>query len=119
MRHAAVSLPDLYAMRAQVDRFRREIAMMRSALRKAYNPNQPRVPEGMPGGGRWADTGRVTIAQVEMGRLIAQLPYRGGGRYCVYRFSFDDIIVPGPNIALCVDRMPWFGVVHGRMLNDN
>ncbi|MET0605770.1 MAG: hypothetical protein ABWZ80_04895, partial [Beijerinckiaceae bacterium] len=61
----------------------------------------------------------ILRVDLEQGALIAELPYIGGGRYCVYRFSYGDVIVPGPNIARCLLAMPWFGAVHGRILNDN
>lgn len=34
---------------------------MRVVVRKAYDPNEPRVPKGQPGGGEWTDGGRAKL----------------------------------------------------------
>jgi hypothetical protein len=101
-----------------------------------YRPDQPRVPIGQPGGGRWAggDAGdsrsttdegpkahareRQRLAQYSMGVLVAELPYPGG-RSCVYKFGFGRVVVPGPRNFPCAREPPSAAVTHGTLLNDN
>ena len=122
MRHALNS--ELLALRAEKAGLACEIALPKISLAlRRYSPDQPRGPAGQSGGGRWAgrdaSIDRVRVAEIESGSLIAELPYRGGGRYCVYRFSYGDVFLSGPNIARCSAKMFWFGAVHGTILNDN
>jgi hypothetical protein len=102
-----------------------------------FNPSQPRVPKGSPGGGQWTDedggsgedgTGDPSqadalqsgfrIAQTGFGTLIAEIPVRGG-RQCVYKFGAFSVIVPGAANFRCIPRAHWSAVTHGRLLNDN
>jgi hypothetical protein len=106
------------------DQFCVAMSRLQVALRK-FNPGQPRVPPGRPEGGQWSrgssesEAALVSGSDYSSGDLIAELPFSGGGRFCVYRFDFADVIVAGPNIARC---QPWIfssAAVHGLILNDN
>jgi hypothetical protein len=102
---------------------------------KAYNPEEPRISAGNPGGGRWTRIGGIgrapslerapsrqqsELAEGDIGTLISELRYPGGnGRKCVYKFSFGSVIVEGPRYAACKGDVFWFEVTHGQILNDN
>ena len=91
-----------------------------------YSPAQPRVPAGSPDAGQWtsdggASEGSVVLASSEYntGYLLAEIPLFTGGRNCVYRFDFADVVVSGPNYARCQPTLPSTAAVHGRVINDN
>jgi hypothetical protein len=70
---------------------------LKALLRKAnFNPNQPRVPRGNPGGGKWTDAGGSTRPNSgavlsdaipndvwKPGALVAQAGSRGRGSYSI------------------------------------
>jgi len=100
-----------------------------SLLRK-FDPNQPRVPAGSSDGGQWTDGGGgggsgsvgdqiVRIASAGIATLVAELPYTGGGRYCVYDIGGRHVIIPGPNYAACMPWTTYAGTWHGTLLNDS
>lgn len=124
-------------LRLQADHaaLRLEVELIKFGLGIKYNPDQPRVSAGSPGGGQWVGAGggfasggrsrtsqenprRMRTAQVMMGALVTQL---GSGRdiRCVYRFGFGDVVVQGSVLGTCQDRVLPSAVVHGQMLNDN
>ena len=97
---------NLSRLRWHAAAMRFELALRRHDRALKYNADQPRIPRGNPGGGRWtfdpsgsgrsrpADRG-IRIAQAGMGILLGQQiihPSNGGGKLCVYRFDFG--IVP-------------------------
>ena len=103
---------------------------MLSVLIQKYNPDQPRIPTGNSGAGRWAgnqnparhdvnDGSRLHLAQnYSWGDLVAEIPNRVG-RDCIYRFDFGLVKVPGPTNLRCIQRTPSAAVTHGQLLNDN
>jgi hypothetical protein len=135
-------LEELESERDELLRLKSELAVIRADIRwqkaprarKAYNPNQPRVPAGNPDGGQWTsgdgggdadrrelvdDRPRQTeLAQSGFGTLVVEIP-RPGGRDCVYKFSFFSVIVRGPASFRCSPFAHWSAVTHGRRLNDN
>lgn len=53
--------PGLPMLHMKMIRMRLSVARLRAELlERRYNPNQPRVPAGRPGGGRWTDGGGGT-----------------------------------------------------------
>lgn len=104
--------------------------MMLSRLAQKYNPDQPRIPAGNSGGGRWAGgqdparhDERTEIWQryaqnYSWGELVAEIP-NSIGRDCIYRFDFGLVKVPGPTNLRCIQRTPSAAVTHGQLLNDN
>ncbi|MCK9917792.1 hypothetical protein MXD81_52505 [Microbacteriaceae bacterium K1510] len=124
---------NLLRLKCLVAAVRLERTMYRHArtLKYGYNPNRPRVPAGDPTGGQWTgvgarssgdpreDTGqRTRVAQVQFGRLVAEIPI-SGGRNCVYNFGSFSVVVPGPARMRCPATSPLAGTTHGRLLNDN
>lgn len=97
---------------------------------KQYDPDQPRVPAGNDGGGRWtsgnidAEAGRRDsqrrrlVQSYSMGDLVVEIPAKIG-RDCIYRFDFGLVKVPGPTNLRCPQRVPSAAVNHGQLLNDN
>ncbi|WP_406853904.1 hypothetical protein ABEG18_15205 [Alsobacter sp. KACC 23698] len=92
-----------------------------------YSPAQPRTPAGQQGAGQWTDAPNGVeldpldlILQIsyDFGSLIAEVPY-SGGRLCVYRFSFGDVIAEGPARFACPTWTTPAAVSHGILLNDN
>ena len=105
-----------------------KLELLGRAIKAAFNPDQSRDELG-----RWTDggearpaprtqkpsaPGNTVVAQVGFGRLIAEIPVRGG-RYCVYNFGSYSIIAPGAVNLRCSARVPSSAVTHGRLLNDN
>ena len=102
--------------------------------------NQPRVPAGNEDGGQWTAEGGGATNDVQtqdavlsfdqsnptfaaggysFGFLTAELPFFGGGRYCVYKFDFGSVIMPGPTNMLCPRMVPSDVVKNYPLLNDN
>lgn len=110
------------AIRFELAMNRLQEAIEATRIERRYNPNwaaQSRVPRGNPDGGRWTTGGGgADVALNDWGRLVAEIPVRGG-RKCVYRFETFSIVVDGPVNFPCQDRVPWSAVTHGQMLNDN
>jgi hypothetical protein len=103
------------------------------ALRRKYSPNQPRVPAGNSDGGQWTsggggggllfgdglgNEGGFSFATYTWGKLVTEFE-TGFGKRCVYRFDFGTLVMPGPIIGGCWDRMLPSGASHGYFLNDN
>lgn len=129
----------LIRLRAEHASMRLDVALLKLRRALKYNPDQPRAPAGSPDGGRWVGDGGgsggaggglgrrpagagsqpVRIAQYERGTLISRYGAIGGRNWCVYRFSFGDITVPGPTNRDCLAWQFSSGVVHGQILNDN
>lgn len=127
----------LIRLRADHASVRLDVALLKLRRALKYNPDQPRVPAGNPDGGRWVGDGGggaggglarrpagegsqpVRIAQYERGALISRYGAIGGRTWCVYRFSFGDITVPGPTNRDCVLAPLSSAVLHGQILNDN
>lgn len=110
---------------AVIEQFRRATRQRSSK----FNPAQPRWPAGSPDGGRWSpgsqgsretvdDPAMLSTVAYDFGRLLEEVPYPGG-RHCVYRFSYGDVLVEGPRLRSCPQTVLSSAVIHGRLLNDN
>lgn len=99
---------------AHMTRLKRQIVeakLLLSEIRLArilckYSPAQPRLPASNPDAGQWTSNegeGSVVLASSEYntGYLLAEIPLFTGGRNCVYRFDFADVVFSGPNYAPC------------------
>jgi hypothetical protein len=127
---------ELAELRRELVGFQLDLAIikLKRALAQKYRPDQPRVPAGRPAAGQWtagvgengspthdrpgAPRARPRVAQYDIGALVAELPYRGG-RNCVYKFSFGQVVIPGPTNLSCPEKLPSAAVTHGTLLNDN
>lgn len=123
-------------LQSEISAMRLKVSAMRLALAFKYNPDQPREPPGSPGGGRWVGSGggaassgssqrspsdseHVRTTHYERGQLINRYGKIGGANWCVYRFSFGDVAVPGPTERACPTVVFPAAVSHGQLLNDN
>ncbi len=130
---------ELLSLKADLAALQRDLARRRDAApppARKYSPDQPRLPAGQSGGGQWTGGGvaltsdfgsligpegggeALSFASYTWGRLIAEFE-TGFGRRCVYQFDFGAIVMPGPIIGRCWDRMLPSGASHGYFLNDN
>ena len=98
-----------------------------------YRDDQPRLPAGAFGGGRWTAEGSsiplrgsnpqmrdggTRIAQLpERARLVQQIKY-SNRRLCVYDTSIGQLIGEG-SLFGCVERPFMTELFHYRLLNDN
>jgi hypothetical protein len=59
-RNGVLEIPSLRSLKSSVAALRFQLALWRAVLgerKGGYDPNQPRVPRGEPGGGQWTDGG--------------------------------------------------------------